>query len=144
MRLRELEVRYKALSVPIDRPQVTTPEAAAAILRSILELEPAEVFGALLLNTKHRVLCWAEISRGGLNATVVRPPDVFLRAIMANADAMIVAHNHPSGDVSPSPDDAAITERLCAAGTLLGISVLDHVIIGEAGAYFSFKGAGRL
>lgn len=78
--------------------------------------EPCEVFGALLLNCKHRVLCWAEISRGGLTSTVVQPRDVFLRAIHGNAAAIVVAHNHPSGDAQPSPDDRELTRRLVAGG----------------------------
>jgi DNA repair protein RadC len=143
MRLRELTIRYERLTEPIDRPTIKSAQDAAGILGPILSREPCEVFGALLLNSKHKVLCWAEISRGSLASTVVLPRDVFLRAVHGNAAAILLAHNHPSGDPEASPDDRELTKRMVAAGALLGIEVLDHVIVGER-SYFSFRESGLL
>jgi DNA repair protein RadC len=143
MRLREMSIRYERLTEPVQRTTIKTARDAADILGPILGTEPCEVFGVLLLNTKHRVLCWTEVSRGSLSSTVVLPRDVFLRAVHGNAAAIILAHNHPSGDTQASPDDQELTRRMMAGGALLGIEVLDHVIIGE-GRYFSFREGGIL
>lgn len=146
MTLRELTIKYAPLphvEIPHARPQVLTPRAAADLLIPILGDEPSEVFGALLLTTKHHVLCWAAITRGSLNSTIVQPRDVFFRAVHGNAAAIIVAHNHPSGDPTPSPDDLAICERLQQAGAILGIDLIDFLVIGD-GRYYSSREHGRL
>ncbi|MGE0703354.1 MAG: RadC family protein, partial [Vicinamibacterales bacterium] len=91
----------------------------------------------------HRVLRTRIVSVGTLNATVVEPRDVFREAMLEAAAAVVVFHNHPSGDPSPSPDDVDVTRRLVAAGVLLGIEVVDHIILGDVG-YCSFKEQGRL
>ncbi len=90
-----------------------------------------EHFRVLLLNTKHQVLRVATVSVGGLNSAQVHPREVFKEAIRCGAAAIILVHNHPSGDPTPSTDDRQITDRLQAAGTLIGIPVLDHIIIGD-------------
>jgi DNA repair protein RadC len=145
MRLRELSIRYAPTAVPLERPQVLTPRGSADLLRPLLDPEPAEVFGVLLLNTKRRVLAWHPVSRGSINSTAIEPREVFRAAIVANAAAIIAAHNHPSGDPTPSPEDRALTVRLRAAGQLVGIDVIDHLIIGaETGRYFSFREDGTL
>jgi DNA repair protein RadC len=145
MRLRELSIKYAPTAVYVERPQVFTPATSAALLRPLLDPEPAEVFGVLLLNTKRRVLAWHPVSRGSLNSTVIEPREVFRAAILANAASIIAAHNHPSGDPAPSPEDRAITLRLRDAGTLIGIDLLDHLIIGnETNRYFSFREDGTL
>jgi DNA repair protein RadC len=148
MRLRELTVRYTVKKNDEGRPiligrSMTTPREAASVLTTLLQHEPAEVFAILCLSTKHRVIAYHEVSRGTLNATLVHPRDVFRAAILANAAAVIVSHVHPSGDPTPSPDDCDLTRRLTAAGALLGIEVLDHIIVGADG-YVSFKETGRL
>jgi DNA repair protein RadC len=97
----------------------------------------------LCLSTKHRVIAYHEVSRGTLDSTLVHPREVFKAALLANAAAIVVSHNHPSGDPSPTMDDLEVTTRLAAAGEVLGIAVLDHIVIGD-GRYFSFKEAGRL
>jgi DNA repair protein RadC len=102
-----------------------------------------EQFGVVLLDTKHRVLRTTVVAVGTLNATVVEPRDVFREAMLGAAAAVVVFHNHPSGDPSPSPDDAALTDRLAAAGKLMGIDVMDHIILGDA-RYCSFKEMGHL
>ena len=97
----------------------------------------------LCLSTKHRVIAYHEVSRGTLDSTLVHPREVFKAALLANAAAIVVSHNHPSGDPSPTMDDLEVTTRLVAAGEILGIVVLDHIVVGD-GRYFSFKEAGRL
>ena len=92
----------------------------------------------LMLNQKNRVIGIHTVSMGSLTASVVHPREVFKVAILANCASILLAHNHPSGDCQPSKEDRAITTRLVEAGRLLGISVLDHVIIGGEGRYFSF------
>ena len=148
IRLRELTVRYAVKTgvdgapVGIDRV-VSTPRECAAVLRALLEDEPAEVFAILCLTTKHRVIAYHEVSRGTLDTTLVHPPEVFKAALLANAAAIILAHNHPSGDPTPSGDDFALTRRLQHAGNLVGIEILDHVVVGDR-RYVSFKEIGRL
>jgi DNA repair protein RadC len=141
IQLHELTVRYTtrtdALGQPVIIPKVVRgAEECAAILTPLLHDQPVEVFVILCLSTKHH-----EVSRGSLDATIVHPREVFKPAFLSNAAAIVVAHNHPSGDPTPSRDDLAITKRLVASGELLGVTVLDHLVIG-AGRYVSFKNAG--
>lgn len=147
-RLRELTVRYTVKRDGRGRPvalahALTTPRDSAAILVPLLQHETSEVFGILCLSTKRRVIAYHEVSRGTLDSTLVHPREVFKAAILANAAAIIVAHVHPSGDPTPSPDDLQLTRQLTAAGTLLGIDVLDHIIVGD-GRYVSFREIGHL
>ena len=147
MYVREIVLAYRARPSPvaIDNQQaLTSPRLAATILSALLSHETVEVFGILCLTTTHGFNAYYEVSRGSLDKTLVHPRDLFKAAIIANAAALIVAHNHPSGDSAPSPDDYAITRRLVDAGELLGVAVLDHIIIGHDGKYFSFKEAGGL
>jgi DNA repair protein RadC len=148
MRLRELTVRYSLLrncaGLPVwaaRRIQVASDVADA--FAAILGDECSEVFGMLCLSTKRRVIAYHEISRGSLDSTLVHPREVFKAAILANASAIVFAHNHPSGDPTPSPDDLALTSRLVSAGTVLGIDVLDHVIIGD-GRWVSLAEVGQV
>ena len=101
------------------------------------------MFAILWLSTKHRVIAYHEVSRGTLDATLVHPREVFKAALLANAAAIVLCHNHPSGEPTPSPDDLQLTRRLVGAGALLGVDVLDHVIVGD-GRYYSFKESGCL
>ena len=116
----------------LGRP-VNTVGAATAIARRHLARRKKEYFIALLLDSRHRVTQVIEVSVGSLNMSVVHPRETFREAIAAGAAAMIVAHNHPSGDPAPSPEDLELTHRLVEAGRLLGIPVLDHLIIAEEG-----------
>lgn len=104
---------------------------------------PCEVFYALYLDTKGRLLFESEISRGTLSSSLVHPREVFGPALSRRAAAVLVAHNHPSGDPHPSADDRATTRRLQRAGRLLGIELLDHLVIG-AGGFQSFLEEGWL
>ncbi len=97
----------------------------------------------VLLDTKHRVLRTTVLSVGTLDASIVHPREVFREAVAGGAAAIVLFHNHPSGDPEPSREDIALTERLVAAGVLMGIDVLDHVILGDA-RYFSYREKGTL
>ena len=146
--LRELTLRYTVKEDATGQPVIvgqplTTPRSAADLLMRLLADEATEVFAIVLLSTRRRVLAYHEVSRGTLDCTLVHPREVFKAAYLANAAAMVLAHVHPSGDPSPSPDDIALTRRLTTAGTLLGIDVLDHIIIGHE-RYASFKELGLL
>jgi len=102
-----------------------------------------ERFAIVLLDGRHRVLREEVISLGTLTASLVHPREVFRPALRASAAALILVHNHPSGDPTPSPEDREVTERLAAAGELLGIRILDHVIVAERG-YHSFRESGLM
>jgi DNA repair protein RadC len=119
------------LSRPRERTVIDTPQKASAAIRDKLQNLDHEEFRVLLLNTKHALIRVAEVSRGSLNASIVEPREVFKDAIAASAASMILAHNHPSGDPTPSTEDIAITKRLVKAGELLNITVLDHIILGR-------------
>ena len=148
MRLRELTVRYAVRKDSEGQPVVVgralgRPSDAASALMALLQDEPSEVFAILCVTTKHRVIAYHEVSRGTIDSTLAHPREVFKAALLANAAAIVVSHNHPSGDPTPSPDDVELTRRLDAAGEVLGIPVLDHIIIGD-GCYYSFKEGARL
>lgn len=147
-RLRELKVRYAVRTDDQGQPvligdALSTPRECASVLMTLLQDEPSEVFAILCLTTKHRVIAYHEVSRGTLDSAVVHPREVFKAAILANAASVILAHVHPSGDPTPSREDCELTRRLVAAGELLGIDVLDHIIVGD-GRYLSFKEVGHL
>ena len=105
--------------------------------------ETIEVFWLVALDTQSNVLEVVEVSRGSLNSSIVHPREVFRSAIVAGAAGIIVVHNHPSGDPTPSADDRAVTRQLVEAGRVLDIPVYDHIIIG-AGRYVSFAESGLL
>ncbi|HXW03694.1 MAG TPA: DNA repair protein RadC [Vicinamibacterales bacterium] len=114
-----------------ERLQITSPRLAAELLLPQYGSRPVEHFGVVLLDTKHRVLRIVPVSSGTLDASVVHPREVFREAVAARASAIVLFHNHPSGDPEPSPEDVAITRHMAAAGRLLGIDVLDHVILAD-------------
>jgi len=139
-----VELGRRSLShAPGARIQLRTPRDAAAYLLPAFGSRPTEQFGVVLLDTKHRVLRTTVVAAGTLNATIVEPRDVFREALMGAAAAVVVFHTHPSGDPSPSPDDVELTRRLAAAGALMGIDLVDHIVLGDA-RYCSFRETGRL
>jgi DNA repair protein RadC len=101
-----------------------------------------EVFRVVLLSARHDVLKVTTVSRGSLSATIVHPREVFRPAVVASAAAIILVHNHPSGDPEPSAEDVEITRRLLRAGEMLGIEVLDHVIVARGGRWVSLQERG--
>ena len=123
--------RRLLISSPEARPQITCPNDAANLLMLEMGCLEQEHLRTILLDTKNRVLDSPTIYIGNVNSSIIRVSEVFREAIRANATALIVAHNHPSGDPTPSPEDVQVTRTLTEAGTLLGIEVLDHLIIGH-------------
>lgn len=123
---------------------IRSPQEAARIIGAKLEQEEQEVFVVLLLNAQHRLFAMQEVTRGILNSSMVHPREVFRLAIAYGAAAIIVAHNHPSGDPNPSADDRSVTDQIVAAGRLLDIPVHDHIIVVHGGRYTSFAEAGLL
>lgn len=123
--------------VPCYNQQIRSSADASTLLHTYLADVDREFFVLIMLSQKNRVLGIHTVSIGSLTASVVHPRETFKAAILANAAAVILGHNHPSGDCQPSKEDRAITSRLVECGRLLGISVLDHIIIGD-GRYFSF------
>lgn len=124
-----------------ESTMITSPEEAAAVLMPRLRHRDREVFETILLNTKHRIITIDTVSVGTLSSVAVHPREVFRPAIRRLTAAVILAHNHPSGDPSPSPEDVALTKRLMEAGHILGINVLDHIIIGD-GRWISLRAEG--
>ncbi|MFZ1406006.1 MAG: DNA repair protein RadC [Anaerolineae bacterium] len=119
------------VSSPLDRPQVRSPAEAAELLMAEMGLLEQEQLRTILLDTRNTVIGIPIIYQGSLNSAAVRVGELFRHAIKANAAAMIVAHNHPSGDPAPSPEDVRVTRSIVEAGKLLDIDVLDHVVIGH-------------
>jgi DNA repair protein RadC len=130
--------------MPYDQPQIRCSADACRMLATYLADVDREHFVVLMLDQKNHVIGIHTVSMGSLTASIVHPREVYKAAILANAAAIMCGHNHPSGDPQPSREDRAITQRLVEAGKLLGISVVDHVIIGSAGKYFSFADEGLL
>jgi DNA repair protein RadC len=135
--------RRTLIRPPRERPQFQTPRDAAAFLVPQFGAAAVEQFGIVLLDTKHRVLRTRIVSVGTLDASVAHPREVFREAVAAGAAAVVLFHNHPSGDPTPSLDDVALTRRLVGAGDLVGVDVMDHMILCEA-TYYSFKEMGRI
>ena len=121
-----------------DRMQITTPRSIAEFLLPQYGDRPVEQFGVVLLDTKHRVLRTTVLSIGTLDASIVHPREVFREAAAAGAAALVLFHNHPSGDPEPSDEDVKLTVRLVAAGVLMGIDVIDHVVLAGV-RYYSFR-----
>ncbi|MDY7042052.1 MAG: DNA repair protein RadC [Chloroflexota bacterium] len=133
--------RRLMVASPEERPVVRSPADASNLL--MMEMAPLqqEHLRLLLLDTKNRVLGSPTVYIGSLNMSVLRVGEVFREAIRQNCAAIIVAHNHPSGDPTPSPEDVAVTERIVSAGQLLDVEVLDHLVIGQQ-RYVSMKERG--
>jgi DNA repair protein RadC len=124
--------RLMAKEILQEAPTLDTPERIAEMLREDNRVHEVEVFQVVLLNTRRRLLRVEKISQGTLDTILVHPREVFKLAITANAAAVVLVHNHPSGDPTPSEADIKVTRDLIRAGQLLKIEVLDHVIIGRA------------
>ena len=120
------------------RVQITSPRMVAELLLPLYGNRPVEQFGVVLLDTKHRVMRTTVVTVGTLDASIVHPREIFREAAAAGAAAIVVFHNHPSGDPEPSDEDVRLTQRLIAAGVLMGIDVIDHVILGNV-RYCSMK-----
>jgi DNA repair protein RadC len=126
-----------------DKKSVAGPQTASALALARLRDERQECFWALFLNTKHQIIGDEILSRGGLDHAPIRAADLFRKAVEVSASALIVAHNHPSGDPTPSVQDIKVTEQLQDAGRILGIRLLDHIVVGN-GTYTSLRAAGHV
>ncbi|WP_405116355.1 DNA repair protein RadC [Paenibacillus sp. FSL K6-1217] len=122
---------------------IRSPQDAAEILTEQLRYLQKEHFICLFLNTKNHVIAQETLSMGSLNASIVHPREVFRAAMKCSSAAIICAHNHPSGDPTPSPEDISLTSRLMQAGEIVGIDVLDHLVIGDS-SYVSLKEKGYM
>ena len=147
MHIREMRVSYgKGVSVEGQKGPVSVKNGhdVAAMMTPLLESEVAEVGYVLCLTTRMGVIGYHQMSRGSLDATSMHPREVFRAAVLGNAASIVLVHNHPSGEPTPSVDDVAVTTRIKDAGQLMGIELLDHIIIGHEGRYYSFKEGGQL
>ena len=133
--------RRISISSPDDRPRIQSPEDAANLLLYEMAALEQEHLRVLLLNTRNECLAAVEVYRGSLNSSLIRVGEIFKEAIRQNAAAIIVAHNHPSGDPTPSPEDVAVTRAMVEAGKLVDIEVLDHLVIGH-NRFISLKAKG--
>lgn len=130
--------------VPYDGASLSCSREAAKLGRAMLDGQDREAMIVVLLNGRNKPIGINTVSIGSLNMSVVHPREVFKPAIVGNASAIVLIHNHPSGDSSPSPEDIEITRRIQEGGRILGINVLDHVILGEDESYYSMRDEGRI
>jgi len=148
IRFKQIKAVYETLIIKEDiaaylktGTRFTAPQQVADTFQFLMK-ETKEMFITLHLDGKNRIICMDLVSIGSLNQSIVHPREVFKTALLSNAAAVILIHQHPTGDPSPSSEDIAITRRLKEAGDLLGIKVLDHIIIGDG--YLSFVERGLL
>ncbi|MDQ0495570.1 MULTISPECIES: RadC family protein [Paenibacillus] len=135
--------RRLALSRHLETPVISCPRDVADLLFEQLRYLQKEHFVCLFLNTKNHVIAQETLSMGSLNSAIVHPREVFRAAIKCSSASIICAHNHPSGDPKPSPEDVQLTRRLMDAGNIVGIDVLDHIVIGD-GTFVSLKEQGLI
>ncbi|MFZ0564972.1 MAG: DNA repair protein RadC [Chlamydiales bacterium] len=124
-----------------SKPHITSPHHVYLWIRDLLAHEKKEIFGVILQNIRGQILRWEVVSIGILTRTLVHPREVFVPAIRHHAASLILAHNHPSGDPTPSPQDYHVTRLLVTASQSVGIPIMDHIIIGSRG-FISLKEAG--
>ncbi len=133
--------RRLTLESPDERPAINSPADAAALVSYEMSALEQEHLRVMLLDRRNRVLETVEVYKGSVNSSQVRVGELFKEAIRKNASSIVVIHNHPSGDPTPSPDDVAVTRAILQAGKLLDVDVLDHIVIGQ-GKWVSLKERG--
>src|SRR5574341_2470208 len=133
--------RRLTLEAPEERPTINSPADAAALVTYEMSALEQEHLRVILLDRRNRVLETVEVYKGSVNSSQIRVGEIFKEAVRKNASALVVVHNHPSGDPTPSPDDVAVTRAIVQAGKLLDIDVLDHLVIGQ-GRFVSLKERG--
>lgn len=148
-RYRKIPVMTLRVAEPAMDPgqTVTNAASAAAVARTYFQSvrDDQERVLVMLLNQRHQVIALFEVSRGTLQNGMTHPREVFRPAVINSCAAIILAHNHPSGNPEPSPDDAALTRKMYEAGKVLGIELLDHIIIGDGGdQFYSFANSGGM
>lgn len=148
IRLKKIRAVYETLTIKEENSRYLKPFTRYSSPEQVFETfnflrnETKEYFFAIHLDGKNRICCVDEVSVGSLNQSVVHPREVFKTALLSSAAAIILMHNHPSGDPAPSREDIEITKRLKEAGELIGVKVLDHIIIGDS--FHSFASQGLL
>lgn len=140
--IREIEVKFKPLDS--ERIRLQNPELVVKFIQEKIGNEARENFVLLCVDSKNNVVSYSLISIGTISEAVVHPREVFLPAILSKAQGFIVAHNHPSGSITPSAEDINATTRLKDAAKLLGIPMLDHIIVGCGGVHYSMQENGFL
>jgi DNA repair protein RadC len=149
IKFKQIKAVYETITVQEDISNYLKPSQRYTAPRQVFDTfkflmqETKEMFITLHLDGKNRIICMDLVSIGSLNQSIVHPREVFKTACLSNAAAIILVHQHPTGDPSPSSEDIAITRRLKEAGEIMGIKVLDHIIIGD-GEYLSFVERGLL
>ena len=150
-RVRELVFAYRPVRdrdgriISVPSLALDNPRVAAQIIAPLLADQPVEMFAVACLSARNRILAWHIVSRGTRASTLVSIPDVFVPAcVTPGTVSLLVAHNHPSGDPTPSRDDVALTARLESAAAVLDFALVDHLIVGEDQQYYSFREAHRL
>ena len=131
--LGELAMRYEVAyqpERPAEMPTINCPQDAYSLLGPEMSALAQEQLRVLLLNTRNLVMAQRIVYQGNVNSSIIRPAEVFRAAIIDSAPSIVIAHNHPSGDPTPSPEDVKITRELVEGGKLLGIDLLDHIVIG--------------
>ena len=135
-------VKEKAMSY--DFKNISNPEDGAKIIKAYIGNSDRENFVVACLDIRGNITALNTVSIGTINETSVHPREVFKVAILANSISIVIAHNHPSGDTSPSREDVEFTKRIVNAGKIIGIEVLDHIVIGDDEEYTSFKESGLM
>jgi DNA repair protein RadC len=135
--------RRTLIRTALERPQYHTPQQLACYLLPQYGAAAVEQVGIVMLDTKHRLIRVKVVAVGSLDAAVVYPREVFREAMAASAAAVVLFHNHPSGDPTPSDDDLLLTRRMLCAGDIMGIDVIDHLILADQ-RYYSLVEAGKL
>jgi len=135
--------RRAQVEAAVPKPRIRGPEDVVALVGPLLADLDQEEFHVLVLNARHEVTCRRMLTRGILDASLIHPREVFRLAVEEAAAAVILAHNHPSGDPTPSPEDRAVTRQMVEAGRTLGIPVLDHVVLAD-GAWASLMEGGQM
>lgn len=144
--LAEVKLSYKSKKPIGSFPQITSPDEAEKVLRQVWDsdqIQLKEEFIVLLLNNSKRCIGWSKISSGGGTSTIVDPSAIFQVALLANATSIIVAHNHPSGNLEASKADKGLTQRIKKSGKMLSITLEDHIIL-TADDYVSLRAKGML
>lgn len=134
--------RRQSCNAPRPKSQINETEDAVRILEPLLRGRTQETLQVLLLNARRQVISVQQVYQGSLNRTVVRAAEVYRPAVLENAPFILLAHNHPSGDPTPSAGDTATTEELYQAGLTLNIGLMDHLVLGEAGCWISMRERG--
>jgi DNA repair protein RadC len=137
------EIADMMLELCEGEERVSLPSEAATVFRELIGNRRNEHFAVMLLNGAHKAIGTLIVTQGLVNKTLINPSEIFRPAIMADAVAVIVAHNHPSGQLEPSPEDRSITDRLRDAGKIIGISLIDHLIVSRSG-FYSFADNGGI